>query len=309
MPAIERVFARHGAWHYDLGRDETGARKSVKLARFEDGEAAIYEALAKVISPPATIMRDLFVLFRGRGMGELAPRTRIDYGNYIARQLEPKFGHMEPDEVTTVHIAKFYRLRKEEGAAVVANKEVACLSSVFQFALGEGLASSNPCRGVRRNKTRARERYVRHDEFLLYFEPAPEWLQDIMAGIYLMELRPHEARDMLRTSITPQGIVNEGETKTGKLKIIAWSPALQFFLTRATSRFPGSPFVFTNSRGEKWTEGAMHSALRLVRDTLPEGSPRWTFHDLRAKGESDHKDGGHGLLSLYKRARFVTPVA
>lgn len=310
MPAIERVFARHGAWHYDLGRDENGARRSRVLARFDEGEAAIYAALAKLITPKSTTISDMLLAFRmSFEFRELAPRTQIDYCKYIDGALIPTFGHMGPAELTTGEVAKWLRLEKLRGAASQANKKIACLSSAYQFALGCDLAESNPCRGIRRNRTRARDRYVRHDEFLLYFEPAPEHLQDIMAGIYLMELRPHEARDMLKTAITPQGIVNEAETKTDKLKVIAWSPALQFFLTRSTSRFPASPFVFTNSRGEKWTETAMHSALATVRATLPKGSPRWTFHDLRAKGESDHKDGGHGLLSLYKRAKFVTPVA
>lgn len=309
MPAIERVFPRHGAWHYDLGRDESGLRRSKLLARFDEGEAAVYAALAKIISPKATTIADMLLAFRmSFEFRELAHRTQLDYFKYIDGALIPTFGHMGPSELTTSEVAQWLRLEKLRGAGSQANKKVACLSSAYQFALGIGLVESNPCRGIRRNKTRSRDRYVRHDEFLLYFNPAPDHLQDIMAGIYLMELRPHEARDMLRTSITPHGIVNEGETKTEKLKVISWSPALQFFLTRATSRCQ-SPFVFTNSRGEKWTETAMHSALATVRAALPEGSPRWTFHDLRAKGESDHKDGGHGLLSLYKRAKFVTPVA
>lgn len=308
MPAVERVFVRHGAWHYDFGRDENGSRRSKLLARLDEGESALYAALAKILEPKGATMHDLFVSFKTHGMGELAPRTRLDYCRYIDAQLNPWCGEMAPDDLTKVHVAKYYRMRKMQGAAIVANREVACLSSAFQFGLGEGLCSSNPTHGVRRNKERPRQRYVRHDEYLLYFNAAPEHLQDIMAGIYLMVLRPHEARDLRRSSITPKGVLIE-ESKTDKVKLIEWSKdgALQFFLTRATSRCE-SPFVFTNSRGEKWTETAMHSALASVRATLPEGSPRWTFHDLRAKGESDHRDGGHGLLALYKRAKVVTPV-
>lgn len=306
--ASERVFTRHGSYHYDLGRDEQGKRRSKVLCRVVDGEHAMYAALAELIRPKAVTIADLLTTYYARGMLELAPRTQLDYLRYGAK-LTRHFGHMAPASLRPMHVAQYLEGRKLSGAGKLANKEVACLSSAFEYGQRIGLCDGNPCRGVRRNKTKARERYVRHDEFLLYFNAAPDHLQDIIAGIYLMELRPHEARDMLRTSITPQGVVNEGETKTDKLKVIAWSPALQFFLTRATSRFPTSPFVFTNSRGEKWTETAMHSALATVRATLPEGSPRWTFHDLRAKGESDHKDGGHGLLSLYRRAQFVTPVA
>jgi hypothetical protein len=98
------------------------------------------------------------------------------------------------------------------------------------------------------------------------------------------------------------------ESKTDKMKLVTWTPALRYIVTRATSRAPRSPFVFTNSRGEKLTKEAMHSALRRVRAALPEDAPRWHFHDLRAKGESDHQDGGHGLLQLYKRASVVKAV-
>lgn len=308
MPAIERVFPRHNAWHYDLGRDENGVRRSKLLARFDEGEAAVYAALAKIISPKATTIADMLLAFRlSFEFRELAHRTQLDYCKYIDGALVPTFGHMAPHELTTAECAQWLRLEKQRGAGSQANKKMACLSSAYQFALGTGMAEFNPCRGIRRNKTRARDRYVRHDEYLLYFDASPDHLQDMLAGIYLMELRPGEARELRKTSITPKGVHIE-QTKIGKLKVIEWSPALQFFLTRATSRAPASPFVFTNSLGEKWTETAMHSALATVRATLPEGSPRWTFHDIRAKGESDHRDGGHGLLALYKRAHIVKAV-
>lgn len=313
--AIDRVFERHGSWHYDFGRDEIGARRSLKLARVVDGEPALLRALAKVLEPKGRTMHDLFVAFKVHGMEELelATRTRFDYCNYIDRQLEQWCGKADPNEIKTTDVAKYYKRRKKQGAGQSANKEVACLSSVFQYALGEGWAEGNPCRGVRRNKAKARTRYVRHDEFLLYFNAASERLQDLLAGIYLMELRPGEARALRSktaegdATITPKGVVIE-ESKTGKTKLVEWSPALQFFLTRSTSRTPQSEHIFTNSRGEPWTESAMHSALALVREKLPEGSPRWTFHDIRAKGESDHRDGGHGLLALYKRATVVSAV-
>ena len=63
--------------------------------------------------------------------------------------------------------------------------------------------------------------------------------------------------------------------------------------------------VFTNSRGEKLTEWAAMSALQRVREKV--GGAKFGFHDLRAKGESDHKTG-MGLMALYKRRHVVTPV-
>src|SRR5690606_4161938 len=274
--------------------------------RVTDGENELYAALARVTKPKAATIADLLDSFMVHGMTELAPVTQKDYRGYIKRQLRPIFGEMAPDDLETAHVAQYLEKRKKT-ARSVANKEVACLASAFQYGLRVGLCSADPTKGVKRNKVKPKTRYVRHDEFLLYFDAAPPCLQDLMAGIYLMVLRPGEARNLKKSSITPKGVVIE-ESKTDKVKLIEWSPALQYVLTRATSRAPSSPYVFTNGRGEPLTKSARHSALRRVRATLPEGSPRWHFHDLRAKGESDHKDGGHGLLALYKRARVVKAV-
>ena len=302
MPSVSRVFSRNGSWHIDMGRDDDGKRRSRKLCRIAEGESALYSALAKVTRPRAQTVGDLLDSFQIHKLKELAPSTQKDYRGYIDRHLKPVFEDATPDEVEPVHVAQYLEKRS---AKKVANKEIACLSSAFEYGMRIGLCTRNPCRGVRRNKVKPKDRYVRDEQYLLYFDAAQAHVQDLMAGIYLMELRPGEARDLLKNQITPKGVRFE-ESKTGKVKEISWSPALQYFLTRATSRFPKSPYVFANSRGEHWTEWAMHSALRRLRADV--GGPSWTWHDLRAKGESDHESGGMGLMPLYKRSLKVRPV-
>lgn len=300
---MAKVFVRNGAYHVDLGRDEDGRRRSKKLCRVSDGESALYAALASHTKPKATTMADLLDSFLIHGIRELAPRTQLDYRNY-AKTLKPVFGDMDPNDVRRVDIAQYLERRKAKARAG-ANKEVACLASAFQYGMRLGLCEQDPTKGVKRNKVKPKDRYVRHDEFLAYFNAAPEHVQDLMACIYLMGLRPGEARSLRKNQITPQGVRFE-ESKTGKVRLIEWSPGIQFFLTRATSRTPQSPYVFTNSQGDKWGHWAMQSVLRRLRPGV--GGETWTWHDLRAKGESDHKDG-MGLLPLYKRAHRSTPVA
>ena len=299
---MSRVFERYGSYHIDLGRDENGKRRSKKLCRVSDGESALYAALARITRPSASTTADLLDSFLVHGMTELAPRTQADYRGYIARQLKPVFGEMAPDDIESTEIAQYFERRKPV-ARSSANKEIACLASAFQYGLRNGLCSRDPTKGVKRNRVKPKDRYVRHDEFLAYFNASPDHVQDLMAGIYLMGLRPGEARALKRSQITPDG-VRWQESKTGKIRLVEWSSALQFFLTRATSRCQ-SPYVFTNSRGERWGRWAMHSVLRRMRDKL--GGEPWTWHDLRAKAESDHKDG-MGMLALYKRAHRSRPV-
>lgn len=302
--AIERVFERHGSYHLDLGRDETGKRRSKVLCRVADGEAALYAALAKYTTEHSTTMAQLFDAFQMFGVRDLAPATQRDYRGYIKRALKPVFGAMAPDDVTSVDVAKYLERRKRQGHGPIGNKEIACLSSVFQYAIRNGMASKDPTKGVRRNRTRPRDRYVRDEEYEAYLRAAPEWVQDLMQAIYLAGLRPGEAESLLKSQLTPQGIRFE-ESKTGKVRLIAWSDKLQFHVMRACSRAPTSPYVFTNSRGEPITKWARISVLRRLRSAV-KGEP-WRWHDLRAKAESDHPEG-LGLLPLYKRARRTTPV-
>lgn len=306
---IDRVFVRHGSYHLDMGRDESGRRQSKVLCRLDDGEATLYTALAKYTSPRAQTIAQLLDAFLAHGMDELAFRTREDYRGYVNRQLKKKFGHMLPDELESTEVAQYLERRKKAGAKSSANKEIACLASAFQYGLRHGLCTRDPTRGVKRNRTKPRDRYARHDEFLKHFEAAPEWLQDVMAASYLMELRPGEVIALTRTAVTPKGIVIE-ESKTGKIKVVEWSKGLQYFVTRSLSRNPTCPRVFTNSRGDPVTKWAMHSAWRRLRKGLGlTAAESFTFHDLRAKGESDNQSGGHELLTLYRRARTFKPVA
>lgn len=320
MQLPKGVFERYGSYHLDLGRID-GQRKSKKLSRVADGESALYDALAKAKQPGGHLLEDLFDDFVMFGMDELAENTKTDYRGYIKRTLRPKLGKMQPDEVEPSHVAQLLEKRRKgdlkagiRKAPVVANKEIACLSSVFQWGIRQGRCKVDPTRGIRRNKVKPRDRYPRHAEFLSHFEASPEWLQDIIAGIYLMELRPDEARTLTRDVIHDEGIVIE-ESKgdkagqLGKVKLIKWSPALRAVIQRATSRAPDAERIFTNGSGDPVTKWAMASAMRRLRKKLGlETHQSFHFHDIRAKGESDHENGGHELLTLYRRAKVFEPV-
>lgn len=298
----DRVHIKHGAYYYVAVVD--GKRKWRHLCRVSDGEAKLYVEYAKAIRGTPSTMTAIFDQYIGSGMTDLADGTKAGYLGYIRRSLRPVFGELEPEDIEAADIYEFLDIRREQGAKIVANREIACLSSVFNFAIRRRLARYNPRLGVARNKEIPKSRYIRHDEFLASFEAAEDYVQDLMAGIYLMGLRPGEARNLLKSQITPNGIRWE-ESKTGKIKLIEWSSALQFFITRACSRTPESPYIFSNSLGGRWTEWAMHSALRRLRSRVD--GERWTWHDLRAKAESD-SEKGMGMLPLYKRMSRIKPV-
>lgn len=303
-PLPPKVRVKNGAYHYDLGRDAEGRRRWRKLCRIDDGEHELYRALAAVTTPRAETMNELFDSYLGSKLfAKLAPRTQKDYLGYINGNLRLVFGETPPDAVTSGHCSQYLQRRLDADAGVVGNREIACLSTVYNYGMRIGRCQTNPCKGVRRNPQTPRTRYIRNDEFLVPFEAAPEPFQDFMAGLYLTGLRQQDLRLLRKNQITPEGIRLE-ETKRGKLIVIEISESLRFFLLRACSRTPNSPFVFTNTDGEPWTYWAIQSQSRRLKEKTGHD---WTLHDVRAKAESDSKEG-LGLLPLYRRARRIKSV-
>lgn len=309
LPANVRV--KNGAYHYDLGRDDNGVRRWTKLSRIDDGEHELYKALAKVTRGNVTTLNDVFDKYLGsEKFKSLAPATQKDYAGYITRQLRPTFGDGDPNEVTSGHIAQYLQRRQDDGAGVVGNREVACLSSIYNYGLRlpDEVCKFNPCHGVSRNTERPRTRYVEHDEFRKVFDAVSEPFQDFLAALYLTGLRQQDIRAMKRSQITPQGLrVTHKKTigTTGKTVLVAMTEALRYFIIRAQTRAPNSIYVFTNENGDPWGRWAIQSQVRRVRDRI--GRHDWTLHDVRAKAESDHETG-LGLLPLYRRVQRITPV-
>lgn len=300
-----KVRAKNGSYHYDLGRDEHGRRRWKKLCRISEGENALYRALADITTPTAHTLGALFDEYlASETFRQLAPRTQKDYLSYINGNLRLVFGKARPESVHSGNIAQYLQKRMDMGAGVLANKEIACLSTVYNYGMRSGSCKANPCRGVRRNSQRPRTRYIENDEFIRAFDAAPEAFQDFLAALYLTGLRQGDIRAMKRSQITPKGI-RVGENKTGKAVLIEMSDALRYFIVRAQTRAPNSPYVFTNTRGDPWGEWAIQSQVRRIRQKI--GRYDWTLHDVRAKAESDHSEG-LGLLPLYRRVHRIRPV-
>jgi integrase len=233
-PLPPKVRCKDGSYYYDHGRNENGVRHWTKLGRVSDGDHALYKALAEITNPRVRTCNDLFNGFLASiKFKSLAPATQRDYSGYIRRTLRPVFGHCDPHEVTSGHVAQFLQRRQDGGSAVVANREMACLSTVFNYGMRTTPpgCNSNPCHGVSRNTERPRTRYVEHDEFRKVFDAVSEPFQDFLAALYLTGLRQQDIRALKRSQITPQGLrVTHKKTdqSTGKTVLVEMSDALRY---------------------------------------------------------------------------------
>lgn len=214
-----------------------------------------------------------------------------------------RFGHMLPDTLEPAHVAQYLELRKREGAPVGGNRERAVLGSVLSWAMRFGWVTRNPCHGVRRNREVPSRRYVTDEELKGVLDRAPDALADLLAVAYLTGLRQGDLRMLGREALTSKGI-RLRQSKDGKLREIAWTTALRYFVERATERSDG-PWVFVGPRGRPWTMSGLQSAMRRL-------GAGFRFRDLRPKAASDaeHNVLGHdaGMLVRYVRAQRLRPV-
>ena len=93
------------------------------------------------------------------------PATAKGYRQVIGRNVVPALGKLPVSALGRVHVADLhYRLRK---TPVAANEAVGALSRMLNRAEAWGLvpAGSNPCRYVRRYRTRPLERFLTEEEF------------------------------------------------------------------------------------------------------------------------------------------------
>jgi len=270
--------------------------KWTRLCRADDPEHVLYAALARVTSQGDDMA---FVLtdYKTNALPKLALATQAEYERIINTRLIPVFGEMQPSDITSGLVAQYLKRREDAGAGVIANREVAVLSSAFNHAMRLGLADLNPCYGVRRNRERPKTRYVTNDELRAALRKAPTGLRHLLWGAYLTGLRQKDLISMTWDQVTEDGLEIQ-QSKDGKHLLIELTDSLRRLLWRCERRSTGR-FVFTSTKGA-WNREALKSAMRRL-------DVDWTFHALRAKAESDHATG-MGLMARYKRARRIRPT-
>ena len=190
-----------------------------------------------------------------------------------------------------------YYLREHRASApVVANREVALLSNLFNLAVELGDIDRNPCKEVRRNPEESRDRLVEMEEF----EPFVAWaLQQGSSNVVLVSMAQFAALTGNRRAeflklqwpqvdeeiIRLQRAKQRG--KKSKRELIGVSAALQEVLNRMKAMEGYSPMgaVFRAPRTNNAYSEPGFKAMwqRLMKKALDAKviAERFTFHDLR----------------------------
>ena len=272
--------------------------KWTRLCRIDAPEEELHRELWKILAKGAGTLSGVMDEYIENGLPKKAMSTQRDYANIIKRQLRPTFGHMRPDDVSSQDIAVYLEHRERKGHGPAGNREISCLSSVFNHGMRIRACSYNPCYGVRRNTEKERTRYVTDQELRLGLRFAHVSLRRILWAAYLTGFRQKDLRLLIRSDVLPEGL-RVRQSKDGKHELRQWTDSLRRLVRKELERSQCQR-IFTNRSGQPWSLSALQSAMRRL-------NMDWTFHDIRAKADSDHETG-LGLMRRYNRARRLKAV-
>lgn len=243
-------------------------------------------------------------------LGKRGFRTQGDYLRGL-KNLRPAFKGFTLDQIQPLHIRQYLDKRS---AKVAANREIAVLSVLFNWAREVGLTDkANPCQGVRKNKETPRGRYVTHDEFEEVYNRATAEIQDAMDLAYLTSQRASDILNMSRQDIR-DGHLWLRQGKTGKRLGIRLEGKLKDVIERilARPRAIQTMFLVAGEDGQRLTIWQLEARFDKAR-----GTADWQFRDLRAKAVSDETDlsaasrrAGHAdekiTAAVYRRVKGDT---
>lgn len=212
-----------------------------------------------------------------------SPKTQREFRASL-KQLRLAFKAAVLDQITPRHVRQYLDRRT---AKIAANREVAVLSLVWNWARGQGLTDkANPCTGITRNPESARTRYVTTPEYeVVWGEACPE-LQDAMDLALLTSQNPSDLLRLNRMDIR-DGTLWMRRGKTGKKLGLRVEGRLKDVLERILERprAVSSVYLVADASGQPLTIYGLNRRFRLAK-----GKADWQFRDLRAKAVSDEPD-------------------
>lgn len=325
-----RVYASHGQFFYEhpstrrwepLGTDVDRAKKRAK--EIEHGNGDGFGTVAYWLDE---FLADCKMRVAAKA---LAQRTLEDYTR-DAEVLKTFFGAMFPAGVEPPHVAEYLDTGLELDRAVRANREKACLSSMFTWLIRKGHAGvkSNPCIGVRRNPERKRARYVEDVEMRETLARAPVQVWALAELVYRTLQRPEDiitwtVRNIVERQAadgrTVKVIRNEQAKVTAgaaaKIVDIEITPDIEQVLARLKvdslspkNRKVAAMTLLHRRDGKAYSYDGLCAMLKrrqaqVRAEHTKAGGPlaqmaSWGFYDMKGKGATDMWQAGVPLVEV-----------
>lgn len=112
---------------------------------------------------------DLFTIYLTRH-ANVHKKTGKDDEQRYKQYLELPLGKKRLSTITKDEISSLHSKITTDGHPTVANRVLALLSTVFNRGIEWSITESNPCKLIRKNKEKSRDRFLQSDELAAFFE-------------------------------------------------------------------------------------------------------------------------------------------
>ena len=276
-----------------LGKIKWGP--TVFLAPPDATMSEVWKAYEELTSGPKDTVGWLLNLYRdSERFKELSPKSQKDYSKAIEKLIQAPVGNIKFGDAKLTQVKK-QTVRSYLDAypsPVAANRQIAVLKSAWNWTLERYDVPENPCLGVRLNREAPRDRYVTDDEMKGAMELAPPPIQQMMELAYLLRARLSEVLNLTVDDVSGTHVTLR-RLKGSEGELCALSERLR----AAVSDVRADPFIC-----HRYTESGFSSAWRRL---MAKVDNPFTFHDLKAKGISDHQNNHSGHRSPAMRKTYV----
>jgi integrase len=303
MQLPKYVFQARKAYWYKpwLGRVD-GKQKWGKVVRLADDTVpmselwAIYEGLGKAPRDTVKWMLDLYL--ESQQFARLAPKTRKDYTTAIEKMCSKPagsitFGECLLSKVTKRTIRDYLDTYPHP---VAANRHIAVLKSAWSWCEERHEIPENPCKSVKLNREEPRQRYVSDDEYETVLRMAPPPISQMMELSYLLRGRLSEVL-AIKVEHIHDDYLEFHRLKGSEGELCELSERLR----DALSVVRGGEHIC-----HQYSESGFRSAWRRLQGNMKKaGIEPFPFHDLKARGVSDHVDNFAGHRSPNMKKVYV----
>jgi integrase len=252
----------------------------------------------------------------------LRPRSWAATALYLQKHAAPL--HALPvDSVDLRAIAGLLTRIEKTTGPVAANRCRAALSSMFSWAMREGLAQSNPTLNANKRKEHPRDHVLTNDEIRHVWAAAQGVYGDVVKLLILTGQRREEIGALSWSEVDlDHGVITLGKerTKNNRAHEIPLSPTALAILS-ARSQSPKHEFVFGRRPLGSWSR-----SKGVLDASLGDRVRPWHLHDLRrtaATGMADigiqphiieavlNHQSGHkaGIAGIYNRSSYTKEKA
>ena len=230
--------------------------------------------------------------------------------------LKAGLGHIPYRELRPHHVAEYRDVRALD-APVRANREKALLSHVFTKAIERGWVDLNPCKGVKRNTEKKRERYIEDEEYWKVYNLAERSVQRMMILIYRTAQRPEDLLKCgpaniktVRVGNSDVKVLHIKQGKTGAMVDVRIEGDLAELVDECLAGKIVHPYFVHTRQGNRYTASGLTSMFsRYVKTSKVMD---FGIYDLKGKAATDmYRSGiplekiqhllGHGSITTTER--------